>query len=487
MSSVPGPPQFSGQPQQGQPNAGQPQPGQPYAGQPFSGQPGPPQPFAPQASAPYAPYGGNAGHSGPVTPPALVGCVPAAPGRRSGSAVLEGLASGLPAGCASVALQVGLLKELPALVVLGAALGLAWLAGFVVVALSFARTGASPGKKAMGLRLVDARTGGAPGPVAWGRFLLAGLGAAVLVGWVIAVVGILSNKRGDRRAWYDTTTNLILLDVVAGRDPFLAQQGALAPAHTDGAGAAASGSGGGYGAGGTGANGTGAGGVGGTSGLDAGWAGPGLTSLSSGLHGTQFGQQSVGGFAPPDQPIAGVPVLVGLDGAPLHPAGRSVAPVPAVPVVTAPAPRPVAPTPPAPPAPPAPARASFAFDSGGVHEVTGAGVIGRTPRPARAGEAPVATDPAVLTITDVTRTVSKAHLSYEVEASGVRVADLGSTNGSTVVGADGVVVPLVAGAAVLVPYGSTVTVGSHSFTLARVTTPQEEFADAGDTVLRDPR
>ncbi|SDB84343.1 Uncharacterized membrane protein YckC, RDD family [Sanguibacter gelidistatuariae] len=437
MSSVPGPPQ------------------------PFSVQPGPAQPFVPQAAqGSYAPYGRPVG-----PPPALVGCVPAAPGRRTGSAVLEGLASGLPVGCASVSLQVGLAKELPALVVLGAALGLAWLAGFVVVAAGFARTGASPGKKAMGLRLVDARTGGAPGPAAWGRFLLAGLGGAVLIGWIIAVVQILTNKRGDRSAWYDSSTNLILLDVVAGRDPFLAQQGELAPERP--------------------ASAYDTGGAGRAPGADAGWGAPGLTAISSGQHGTQFSQQSAGGFAPPDQPFAGVPVLVGLDGAPLHPAGRLSAPVPPPPVAE-PVAQPVAAVP-APPAPPAPPRAAFTFDSGDVREVTGAGTIGRMPRPAREGEAPVAPEPALLTITDVTRTVSKSHLSYEVEASGVRVTDLGSTNGSTVIVPDGTAVPLIAGTAVLVAYGSTVTVGEHSFTLARVTTPQEDFADAGETFLRDPR
>jgi hypothetical protein len=40
---------------------------------------------------------------------------------------------------------------------------------------------------------------------------------------------------------------------------------------------------------------------------------------------------------------------------------------------------------------------------------------------------------------------------------------------------------------VLARYGSTVTVGDHWFTVSRVMTAQDEFDDAGDTILRGPR
>lgn len=484
MSSVPG----LAQPGPAQHGPGRPdQPGRPS-------QPGlPSQPGQPsQPGYPAQPGYGQAGPQQPgpalrgTVPPALVGCVPAAPGRRTGSAVLEGLASGLPAACASVSLQVGLLKDLPALVVLGGALALAWLTGFVVVAISFSRTGASPGKKALGLRLVDERTGGAPGAAAWGRFVLAGLGGAVLVGWIVAVVAILSNPRGDRRTWYDRATHLVLLDVVAGRDPLVGASpaaqgwaGGTSPQRADAPDA------------------PGLPGAGGSDGLGA---------IAGGQHGTQFGQQSVGGLAPADQPLAAVPILVALDGTPLHPGSGARAtrvapsaerpPVPAAPVAP-----PAPPAPPAAPATPPPARAIFTFDTGQEHEVSGSGIVGRAPRGTRAGgpgvhqagapepAQPEGGDPdaATVTIEDSTRTVSKSHLSYVVETAGVRVTDRGSTNGSTVVGLDGARVPLVAGDAVLVPYGATVSVGEHSFTLTRVTSAQEDFADAGETVMRDPR
>lgn len=485
MSSVPGPPQVPAQPSVGYP----------AVRQVHSGQPG--------LTWPLGPSGGG---DGTGAPSALVGCRPATPGRRTASAVIEGLASGLPVGAASVSLQLGLIKETPALVVVGAVLALGWLAGLVFVALGFSRTGVSPGKKAMGLRLVDARTGGAPGPAAWGRYLLAGLGAAVLVGWVIAVVQILSNAGGKRRAWYDTTTNLVLLDVASGRDPFTEQRapGVARP------GTPAMLPPGGAGAGGT-------------------WTGG---PLSSGQHGTQFGPGGPGGYTPPVEPLtevpgftthnvpptqagppvpavqhpsapmitkvppaSSVPPVPPVQPAPPVPATPAItltaAPVPAPPTDAAPTPlahptdpvHPVGPVPPVdrdltpPPAPaPAPARATFTFDSGEVHEVAGTGRIGRAPRPPRTGEAPVVVDPSILAIADVTRTVSKSHLSYLVTGLGVHVTDLGSTNGSTVIGPDGDEVTLVAGTAALVAYGSTVTVGEQSFTITRAAA-QERLAD----------
>ena len=367
---------------------------------------------------------------------ALGGCVPAAPGRRAGAAVLDALILAVPAGAASACTTIGLAEEMTPLVVVGGILGLLVLAGLVVVGLGFARTGLSPGKRAMGLRLVDVRTGGAPGfGGTWLRYVLVGFGSAVLVGWVIAVVQVLRDVPGDRRTWYDSATNVALLDVVAGRDP------------ADG--------------------------------------------LAAGTAARTAHAPVAESFAGEDAPrLAAVPTLVTMDGAPLHPVGLVPPPQAMLPV---------------PPPPSAveiddldetratvdlaadggraepPPVALLTFDSGVVEEVTGRGVVGRRPRLADG------TDGTLLAVEDDTRTVSKTHLELVVETDGVRVTDLWSTNGSTVVDLAGDVVPLDAGSPVLAVYGSTVTVGDHWFTVTRVMTPQDAFDDAGDTILRGPR
>lgn len=367
---------------------------------------------------------------------ALGGCVPAAPGRRAGAAVLDSLILALPASAGSVCTSIGLAEEMTALVVVGGALTLLTLAGLVVVGVGFARTGLSPGKRAMGLRLVSVSTGGAPGFGTWLRFVLAGLGSAVLVGWVLAVVQVLRDVPGDRRTWYDTATDVALLDVVAGRDPF-------------------------------------------TSAVRPGVAGAVPPPSAA----------SFAGATPP--PFAAVPTLVTMDGAPLHPVDVA----PALPVL--------APVPPPPSAlddaddldqtratadiraqsesPEPPVVALLTFDSGVVEHVSGRGLVGRKPRLADGAEG------AILAVDDDTRTVSKTHLELVVEKAGVRVTDLWSTNGSTVIDPQGDTTTLDAGSPVLALYGSTVTVGDHWFTVSRVMTPQDEFDDAGDTILRGPR
>lgn len=468
----------------------------PGAPQPFPSQAGPTQPVAPPT--PGARYAGPGGLSGPGAPgqprPAgstvLSGCVPAAPGRRTAAAFTDGLVSAAPAVVASIAVQVGVAKELPGLVVVGVVLGLGWLVGFVVVGLRFVQTGVSPGKRATGLRLVDLRTGGAPGFAAWGRFALASLGGAVLVGWVVAVVQILANKDGERRAWYDGLTGLVLLDIEAGRDPFLAVSAMPATGAAPRRGGPLDGD---------------------LVGDAPTWVGPSVSSLAPGQHGTQFGQQRASGFAPPVPTVPPVPAVPPVPPVPLPgtsipvgvvrlppvpppppvvsaPPVMPVVPVPPVPPVAAPpvVASPVAPPPVAPPSGATPARAIFTFASGQVHEATGAGVIGRAPRPSRTGEMPVI-EPGVLTVTDVTRTVSKAHLSFRVEASGVWLTDLGSTNGSTIIGRYGAPTALAAGAAVLAAYGSTVTVGELSFAIAAAPVAPDDGGDLEHTIHRDRR
>ncbi|PFG34392.1 RDD family protein [Sanguibacter antarcticus] len=376
---------------------------------------------------------------------ALGGCVPAAPGRRAGAAALDTVVLSVPAGAAGACTAVGLVQETAPLVVVGGVLGALTLVGLVAVGVSFARTGRSPGKAAMGLRLVDARTAGAPGTGGtWLRFVLAGLGSVLLVGWVLAAVQVLRDRPGDRRTWYDSATDVALLDVVAGRDP--------ATDHVQ----------------------------------------PWLAKRAPSTAPTA----TAAGHAP--DRLAPVPTLVTMDGAPLHPDGAAPAPLTPAPV-----------PPPAPDASDDPddlddldaldqtdvtvdittrgerfdplVVAHLTFDCGTVADVKGRALVGRKPRLADGAEG------TLLAMTDGTRTVSKTHLELVVEDDGVRVTDLWSTNGSTIIDPHGDTTTLDAGSPVLALYGSVVTVGEHWFTVARVTTPQDELDDAGQTLLRGRR
>ncbi|MBI9113436.1 RDD family protein [Sanguibacter suaedae] len=428
---------------------------------------------------------------------ALAGCRPAEPGRRVGAAVVDSLLSAIPSGAAVGCIQVGLVQDVAVLVVVGSVLALGWTAGLVTIGLSYARTGASPGKRAMGLRLVDVRTGAVPGfGGTWPRFFAAVLGGAVLVGWVTGVVQVLRNPRGDRRTWYDTMTDVVLLDVVAGRDPAVLPDARTRtlparrskPAHDDADGQGPA-----------------------SQFADV----PVLVSMDgSPLHPHAAGGPDGGGPVsplggppvpppPPGAAEAGVPGL----GTP-HPGpgatSASHRPVPlldghphAVPgaapadgpvddleetrVTVARTRRPGTPSAPT----PAVASAQLTFDTGDVEDITGRGVIGRRPQlPEGTGGADGGT---AITVPDTTRTVSKTHLEFVVEETGLRVTDLWSTNGSTVVGADGDQVPLPAGEAVLAPFGSTVTVGDHWFTVTRPRTAASGYDEAGDTILRGSR
>lgn len=96
-------------------------------------------------------------------------------------------------------------------------------------------------------------------------------------------------------------------------------------------------------------------------------------------------------------------------------------------------------------------------DDGTTHSVTETAVIGRNPTPS---------DPRVLAIAipDLSRTVSKAHLSVAAGERGVTVTDLASANGTWVVGAP---TPLVPHTATLVPWGSKLDLGERRITLER--------------------
>ncbi|MGV8967379.1 MAG: RDD family protein [Cellulomonas sp.] len=103
----------------------------------------------------------------------------------------------------------------------------------------------------------------------------------------------------------------------------------------------------------------------------------------------------------------------------------------------------------------------LSFDTGEVVHVAGDGVVGRNPAPA-AGE----TVEHRVCIPDHERSVSKTHLGFGLDLGGLWVADLGSTNGSALIGADGVRTTLEAGVRAHVTSGAVVQIGDHNFRVA---------------------
>ncbi len=111
-------------------------------------------------------------------------------------------------------------------------------------------------------------------------------------------------------------------------------------------------------------------------------------------------------------------------------------------------------------APAAPAVAfHLVFENGDRYGVREAAVLGRGPAAADAAEA--------VAIADEGKSVSKTHARIEIGEHGVVVTDLGSTNGTTVTDPDGMVYPVVAHQATIVPEGWTLQLGDRSATVER--------------------
>ena len=95
------------------------------------------------------------------------------------------------------------------------------------------------------------------------------------------------------------------------------------------------------------------------------------------------------------------------------------------------------------------------LDDGTSIAVRGRGLIGRDP--AAGGGPPVA---HLVTLADQTHSVSRTHLEFGVDNSGLWVRDLGSTNGSAIA-VDGQQTPLEPGRPVSAPPGSTISVAGR--------------------------
>ncbi|MWC00378.1 FHA domain-containing protein [Agromyces sp. MMS17-SY077] len=94
------------------------------------------------------------------------------------------------------------------------------------------------------------------------------------------------------------------------------------------------------------------------------------------------------------------------------------------------------------------------FDDGARLIAPVAGLLGRNPAPA-----PGETVDLVQPLEDPSRRISKTHLAVGREPGGAWLVDRGSSNGTEVTAPDGATLELVAGERVVVPYGTTVSLG----------------------------
>ena len=202
-------------------------------------------------------------------------------------------------------------------------------------------------------------------------------------------------------------------------------------------------------------------------------------------------------FAPPPAPtgpaaalgaVAGSPPAsaVGagfISSVPWETGGPAASPAPAASAPSAPGAMPPVPPPPAAPEAAAAGAPAAAIDEGPTVARTALPRAGATlvmdtgqrialvaPR-TLLGRAPVAVSPweeaDTVPVTDPDRSISKTHLAVLLDGDRLSVRELGSTNGSAVVAADGARTTLLMGQDVAVPDGARVELGDRSFTVER--------------------
>lgn len=157
---------------------------------------------------------------------ALDGCAPAGLGRRFAARVLDFLLGGTVGALISIA--VPLQKSLDGVLVASVIVQVLVFVLSVAVYVYFGTTGFLPGGQILGIRQVRVADGRAPGWSGLAKYLLISLvsGFTLGIGYLITVLMI---KKPLNRAWHDTASGLIVLDVRAGRDP-LANRLNVAPA-----------------------------------------------------------------------------------------------------------------------------------------------------------------------------------------------------------------------------------------------------------------
>ena len=221
-------------------------------------------------------------------------------------------------------------------------------------------------------------------------------------------------------------------------------------------------------------------------------------------------------FAPPPAPTGPAAALGAGAGSPPAPAvgagfissvpwetgGPAASPAPAASAPSAPGAMPPVPPPPAarrldrdraamPPVPPPPAAPAAAAAAAPAAAIDEGPTVARTALPRAGatlvmdtgqrialvaprtllGRAPVAVSPweeaDTVPVTDPDRSISKTHLAVLLDGDRLSVRELGSTNGSAVVAADGARTTLLMGQDVVVPDGARVELGDRSFTVER--------------------
>ncbi|KQO07469.1 hypothetical protein ASF06_12735 [Agreia sp. Leaf244] len=343
-------------------------------------------------------------------------------------------------------------------------------------------TGFSLGKRIMGLRIVKVETLIRPG---LGRMLLRG----VIVGASNIVIGIgpllvylspLWDPSKRLRGWHDRLSGTWVIDVTRGPNPLAKNAGEIvddvpAVEKTRRPKAAAP---------------VAAAVVPAAPAAQA----PVVQSLSQAPDAYSYAPPSVAAAAPPAPPVAPAPpappVPVNPDvpsypfpsasGAPAAPAAPA-APIAPAPPVAPPVPSgPIEAIPSFDPLPPfggedldgtklsnsVPAQAlpagtvTLLFDTGESYVIAGHGVLGRDPVSPYG-----AADDMLVQVAGDTRSISKTHLEFEVQAGSIWVTDRRSTNGSAIVRADGVESPITPGQRMTLRSGDRVRIGTRVFTL----------------------
>jgi uncharacterized RDD family membrane protein YckC len=287
-------------------------------------------------------------------------------------------------------------------------------------------TGRTVGKSILGIRSVNVATFGKPG---FWRIVLRALvlsAAFTLVPYLGVIPFLLSplwdaEKRG--RGWHDRIGRNWLIDVRRGLDPFdakalrHARRALTAPVIPEGQDLPSLATG-------------------------TAWGGPAFVPSAR----SSSGVISHGGDDPVEEKW-NAPEL----GA--RPVVAAAAPNPAAPVVANPAP-------PGPSiAAPRPTSAVFlVFDNGLTLEVKGNGLLGRNPEP-RPGESAE----HLYLIDDPDRQLSKTHLGFGIDASGVWIEDRGSSNGTFVRTASGAVLALEAMKKTRIAPDVVVEIGDRTF------------------------
>ena len=367
-------------------------------------------------------------------PPRPVGAAPASGARRLGALLIDvvliavaycgatavGLAAGLPLGSVQAPTATAVVSGLSAIAL--AAAMTAWL---------WAR-GRTPGHRLLGLRWAAQDGAGPAGARSVGWYILAVLIGVPTLGVATILTLLITDPQG--RNWIDRVCGTVVVTARPG-GPVAPRSGRSVPGTAGGA------------------------------------MGPGASApapafvedtqeqppLTASQLRDRLGAAAAAGAA--GGPFAAIPAIPTVPTAPTALAAPVALAAAAEPIgdgrIFAPTPAPAGPA-------PVPA-ATLVMD-------TGQRIALVAPR-TLLGRAPVAVAPweeaDTVPVTDPDRSISKTHLAVLLDGDRLSVRELGSTNGSAVVAADGARTTLLMGQDVAVPDGARVELGDRSFTVER--------------------